>query len=168
MPVTVMTRKGKHVARRGFHALDNSGAPQDIPYDMRVALDRAGIDPASIEGGEVVIVADGQVIHRGFGGDYPRKIHGHTGGAGPLNAKLDILNYGYTADRSFTVERTGGTDAGQAEFRTTIDGQVVEEGWTRPFQISWEANDAASTAGFVGADRLEFFNGERGSGGGWL
>lgn len=137
-----------YTATERYHSYQHSGDPREFreftPDWALRAIRRAGYDASDVEGGTVTVVADGALASIGMG-KFPESETGSADrggfGFGGLDAGLDVLNYGYTADRSFTVQRIGTTDDGQDKWRTSVDGEVVDEGWTRPFQIHWEAGN---------------------------
>lgn len=136
-----------YTAREFYHSLQHSGDDREFreftPDRALSALRRSGYDASDIDGGTVTVVADDMVVSVGMGDEgWPETTTGSADSAGfgfgGLDAKLDILNYGYTAERSFSVRKSGYDH--QALWEVTVDGEVVEsgDGITRPFQILWE------------------------------
>jgi hypothetical protein len=133
MPIDVTWNNGRTTtANNSFVAWHHSGVADDAPPYIARRMDYAKLQ--RLEAGQDIFVFDGGEAKVTAVGGYPRKIRGHR-----LNrpASLTILNDGYRADRSFSVDETGTTEHGSTAHTTKVDGRVVEEGEFRPVVISW-------------------------------
>lgn len=153
--VTAVIDGREYVATERYHSLQHSGDAQEFrrftPDWALGALHRAGYNAPDIEGGTVTVVGDDEVWSVGMGVDgWPERTTGTTSGGGlglgyaGRHASLDILNYGKKARKRFEVEYLGSGDRGQ-QWRTTVDGEVVTEGATRPFQVLWGDADSGGS-----------------------
>jgi hypothetical protein len=140
--VTVRLPGGRSAtAASGYESLIHSGELEDVPRNHKRAMEYAGRDPASLEASQMTVIVDGRLFAVTGVGAFPEFERGSAeeGGFafGGLDARLEILNYGYTADRSFEVRRTGAEEHGQPVYETSVDGEEVERGAHRPFRVSW-------------------------------
>ena len=88
--------------------------------------------PPATDGGSWLMVWDGRtrVLQAG---EHPVLISGNGG-----EADIGILNFQETARENFEVNGGGG------EWKTTVDGRVVETGEFHPHTIWWESDAARS------------------------
>lgn len=143
-----------YTASRNYSSFQHSGEPSEVyqflPDFAAEAVRRSGYEPRDFEGGDVTVVVDGELVSKGVG-KFPESETGSADqsgfGFGGLGAKIDILNYGRTADRSFTV-RLDGQGHGQGAWTTVVDGETLaERDEMRPYSIQWE--DGGGGGGFL-------------------
>jgi hypothetical protein len=154
MPVDYVVDGRERTAKASFRTWEHSGAWSEVPDAMKRALRDAGYGPSELEGGDTIVVADGELVVPPGPGAHPERVEGRSGpggfGFGGLDAKLDILQRSYTADRSFVVVDNGAHPAMGREWVTEVDGEVVEQGEFRPFQIYWvEDGGGSGGTGFM-------------------
>lgn len=134
-----------YTASRNYHSLQHSGAPEEVfqfmPDFAERAFRQSGHTPQEVEGGDVTVVVDGTLVSLGMS-KWPDSTIGSADqggfGFGGLDAGIDVLNYGYRADRSFEVRRVGRSGGGE-QWTLVVDGDVkLEADEFRPFQITWE------------------------------
>jgi len=121
-----------------------------IPGWAYEAFRRSSYTMADLEGGTAGVWVDGTLISFEVG-KWPDSEVGSADqsgfGFGGLDAEIGYLNEGYVADRSFEVRKVGTTGHGSDEFRTEVDGRVVDPGSEmRPFRIQWESSQGAGSA----------------------
>jgi hypothetical protein len=133
-----------YTATQNYHVVEHSGAPEDVlaymPDFAKRALRKSRYTPEDMEGGDVTVVVDGQLVSKGMS-KWPDTEVGSADqsgfGFGGLDATLDILNWGVTAQESFSIRRAGQGEYG-GEWETYVDGELEVDGTTRPFQVTWE------------------------------
>lgn len=133
-----------YTATQNYHSMQHSGHPgefRDFPPDWASrAIREAGYGPGDVEGGTVTVVVDGTLVSFGMS-KWPDTTIGSADqggfGFGGLDAKLDIMNYGRTADRSFEIRKDGPGKHTDEAWTTVVDGEV-ERSETRPFQVTWK------------------------------
>lgn len=144
-----------YTATRNYHSYQHSGEPSEVlaflPDFAERAFRESGHSPRDVEGGDVTVVVDGTLVSLGMA-KWPDTTIGSADrggfGFGGLDASIEILNYGYTADRSFEVRKDGPGEHTDEAWTTVVDGDVkLSRDEMRPFSISWQ--DGGGNGGFL-------------------